>query len=80
MPNTTNRTSRNTASHTGHESVINTFMRQGKTVYLRLVDGSMVFGKIKAFDRFTISLVIEGNSYPTIYFKSAIVCFYSEEF
>ena len=56
MPNTTNR-NRNTGSHSGHESVINTFARYGKRVTLQLVE-----------------------NYPTIFFKSAIVCFYSEEF
>lgn len=80
MPNTTNRTNRNASSHSGHESVLNTFMRYKKRVVLRLVDGSMVFGQIKAFDRFSISLVEEGLEYPKVYFKSAIVCFFSEEF
>lgn len=80
MPNTNNRTNRNSGSHTGHESVINTFLRFGKKVTLRLVDGSVETGKTKAFDRFTISLVCDGQEYPKIFFKSAIVCFYSEEF
>lgn len=79
MPNTTNR-NRNTGSHSGHESVINTFARYGKRVTLHLVDGSKAVGQVKTFDRFTISLVKEGENYPTIFFKSAIVCFYSEEF
>lgn len=77
MLNATNRT------HTGHESLLNHFARSGKKVSLVLTSGKEYTGRVKAFDRYTISLEI-GVTEPEktltiVVFKHAIQFFFSTE-
>lgn len=68
-------------TYTGHEALLSHFAHSGKLVTLELMDGTTVRGYVKTFDNFTISMVLgeEPNSYPKIYFKHAIKCFYSAD-
>lgn len=74
-----NNRSKKSKSHTGHESMLNTFLRLGKSVTLELLNGQSITGRIKAYDKFTISLNLEGEAFNRIVFKSAVISFYSEE-
>ena len=83
MLNTNKNNTKPNRAHTGHESLLNHFVRSGKTVFVVLVSGKEYQGRVKAFDRYTISLEITlANSEQTltvVLFKHAIEHFFSTE-
>lgn len=64
-------------THSGHESVLNMFQRYGKRVTIVTVGGHRYEGLVKAFDKFTISMICTGENFPRVFFKSAIQEFHS---
>lgn len=74
-----NSRNNNRSQHSGHESVLKLFQKHEKRVSIKTLDGSVYTGTIKSFDRFTISLLEDGQSVPKIFFKSAIAYFGSIE-
>lgn len=62
------------ARHNGHESVLHTFAKSGIKITIATVDGFFFEGKIRAYDKYTISLQDEKNRIR-IFFKSAISYF-----
>lgn len=69
---------------TGHESLLNHFMRNGKFVHLELLNGKDEAGYIRAFDNYTISLEMpDTDGAPSgdvrVYFKHALQGFYSAD-
>ncbi len=71
----------NRVQHTGHESVLNTFLKKGKIVTVQTLSGKSFYGKIRAFDRFTISIDIDigGKTQPMVFFKHALESFHSDD-
>ena len=64
---------------TGHEAILNHFMRHGKTVTIIDIRGHFYTGVIKAFDSYTISIQEKGSDFPVVIFKSAVVNFFSRD-
>lgn len=64
---------------TGHEAILNHFMRHGKHVTISDVRGHVYMGVIKAFDNYTISIQETDTDFPVVIFKSAVVNFYSRD-
>ena len=82
MLNTTKTTAKTARTHTGHESLLNHFARSGKTVSVVLISGKEYVGRVKAFDRYTISLELKSDSdeaITVVIFKHAVQFFYSTE-
>ena len=85
----TNTANSKTGHFQGHEAFLNHFLRSGKKVSLILDSNEPVEGIVKAFDKYTISLGVSGKDGSTlanteeentiVFFKSALIGFYSTE-
>ncbi len=85
----TNTANSKTGHFQGHEALLNHFLRSGKKVYLLLSATETVEGVVKAFDKFTISLAVSSKDgsgladseeeNTIVFFKSALIGFYSTE-
>lgn len=69
------RSTREPTKKEGHDALIESLRH--KNTYIRIVTtgGDVVIGRLNQSDRFTISLTIEDEQVPTIFFKHAIESF-----
>ena len=64
-------------SRGGHESVLNMLQKKHVKTTIATVDGNTYSGFVRAYDKFTISLIDE-NETTLIIFKSAVKYFCAE--
>ena len=59
----------------GHEGPLAAMIKNKNRAVIALVGGVSVTGVVCGFDRFTISIVPDGDSFPTTYFKHGVLSF-----
>lgn len=59
----------------GHELPLSSFTAKKVDVRFGLTTGENVIGKVHSFDKWTVTLDIEGTPHPVTYFKHALLSF-----
>lgn len=69
-----NKSKKPVVRHNGHESVLHTFCKNNTKITLALCNGNFFEGAVRAYDKYTISLVDEDGRIR-VFFKSALSYF-----
>ncbi|HQO30477.1 MAG TPA: hypothetical protein PKY22_13295 [Accumulibacter sp.] len=60
---------------TGHELPMAAAIKNRWMMRFELMDDTTVYGSVSAFDRWTVTVYLEGSGHPITYFKHALKSF-----